>query len=251
MKGKQLADDISSIVDTATKLYKTYEWTAVSLSDLIAEAKQSTEDNQLGEAVRQQEWLRGSKRLEMLVLRTYARLLHGICKAGQSHPAYEQAYVDLFRYLYYLARKHWGDLERQTAEELAQSALIDLFNTHHKCRSPESFLIFASFCLRAAASTLFRDLKRQHDSLEDLERELFEDSPLTPDLDLHETLDALVAGLRELKASQRQIILLRVIDRLSDRDIATLIGKTQVVVRARRSRALRALRKTASVAALF
>lgn len=61
---------------------------------------------------------------------------------------------------------------------------------------------------------------------------------------------ALGAALDELPSSQRDVILLRYVDELSDQDIASSLSVTPEVVRARASRGLRRLRSDPELEAL-
>jgi RNA polymerase sigma factor (sigma-70 family) len=75
-------------------------------------------------------------RAAMLV---YSQALHAACSGAEGRPRQNQAYGELFRYLYAGALRRYPEI----AEDAAQRAVERVFALFARCRAPGAFLAFA------------------------------------------------------------------------------------------------------------
>jgi RNA polymerase sigma-70 factor (ECF subfamily) len=125
------------------------------------------------------------------------------------------------------------------ADELAQDVVVAMINglRNGRLRDTEKLTAFAYGIARNFINDYFRTSGRRPEEL-----------PLSPDHPTAERDDELEAderrmlvrsALKTLKASDRKILLLTLVDDLKPGDIARRLGLTDEVVRARKSRALK------------
>ncbi len=125
----------------------------------------------------------------------YTLELYRACSGTGGPDLQEQAYAELARYLFDLARRRYG----QQGDELADEVLGDIFEHFDQCRKPDAFLAFAHQRLRDR----FRRRRTSRTvSLQDVESQL-------PGLVDQEWEWMLAAELRERVARCREQFLLK------------------------------------------
>lgn len=156
-----------------------------------------------------------SAELDKLVRRTYAAVLYHACGPGADEAEQRQALAELYIYLLAHARRS----DPAIAEELAQTALANIYLNHDRCREPSSFYGYAWIKLREA----WRPLRPREREVE-----------LPPDLSLRDGADAsadrdclerLRAELSAMRLHHQQVLLYK-LEGLSDDEIGALMGKS-------------------------
>jgi RNA polymerase sigma factor (sigma-70 family) len=186
--------------------------------------------------------------LEKQALQQYTIALYEACRQSEHLDLREQAYTDLFRYLYNAARRQWPDF----AEDATQRALEIIYRQIDRCRNPVTFLSFALFKLRDAAKR-----ERPASGTEPL------DEPAIPEVSAAQTgtltrmleeerLQLLVEAISRLPDQRkRQVILLRFFGGLSDEEISKRLGIKPGHVRVLRLYGLKTLRNDQQIGEYF
>ncbi|MBS2033267.1 MAG: sigma-70 family RNA polymerase sigma factor [Deltaproteobacteria bacterium] len=155
--------------------------------------------------------------------------------------AFRELYAALHGPVYaYVARRTASradaeDLVARTFERLLLR--LELFDEHRGGALP--------FALTMARSLLVDDLRARRPGLDldEAAAELVTQSTPLSDLLKQEELRALNAQLRALPAQTRELLALRYGDGLSTREVAQVLGLSEVAVRQRLSRAVQSLRR--------
>lgn len=182
-----------------------------------------------------------SSELERLARHHYAATLHKACRRDAPPDRRERAYSELFRYLYRAAYNHWPEL----AEDAAQQALVLVCEQMDRCREPGAFLGFAYDKLRHAFQKE-RRARGKEAYLEEIDPDDTDVNPESPDLNIFqkERLRVVMEAIRRLPDErQRQVILFKFLDALSDEEIGAQLGITANHVRVLRHRGMLKLRQ--------
>jgi len=196
------------------------------------------------------------------VLHAYTLALYTACAGGEGVSRREQAYVELHRYLYEIARWRYA----ADADELAQVALEMTFVGFVRCREPGAFLRYAIYQLQDAARALHRERGRPVDSLDRTlgsERGTFGamlidasqpdpcETVVRDDLRARFVACAAACERRHPRAGlQLRAVWLKYLGNLDDRSISTQIDKPVNLVHVLRSRGMRLLREQPEFRAL-
>lgn len=210
-------------------LIEKYDWALLGEDELVALVMGST----LPEA--------SAAELEKLARQHYQIVLHQACQQAEDPDRREQGYRELFRYLYRAAYNRWPEL----AEEVAQQALVLVYEQIDRCRHPGAFLTFAFYKLLEAFKREKR-LINQVPSLEEIGQGNAKrlSTAFQSRLDREERLQALVGAIRDLPdRRQQQAILLKFFGGLSDEVIGERLGVTLNNVRVLRHRGIQQLRE--------
>jgi RNA polymerase sigma factor (sigma-70 family) len=172
----------------------------------------------------------------------YCQALHAACSGDEGSLRQNQAYDELFRYLFAGARRR----DPQLAEDIAQRAIERVFARFAHCRAPGAFLAFAFQQLMDSARVL-RQQNRVHDSAS-----LVEQPDRHPDAIAHVIAEELSERFEELSReflrrhprARQQLAALRLkyIDGLDDAVIGRLLGKPPGSIYTLRARAVEKLR---------
>lgn len=180
-------------------------------------------------------------KLEELVKRQYAAVMHAACRQTEDPARREQGYQELFRFLYRAAYNRWRDL----AEVVAQRGLMLVHQQLDRCYSPATFFGFAFNKLRQA----FTEERRAKDKIKDIPLEKIEpDSlavePLQALVSQAERLQVLIEAIQRLPNEREQkVILWKFFEELSDEEIGARLGITAGFVRKLRHTGLNRLRQ--------
>lgn len=186
-------------------------------------------------------------RAAMLV---YSQALHGACSGGEGRQRQNQAYGELFRYLYDGARRRYPEI----AEDATQRASERVFALFARCHTPGAFLAFAFQQLLDSARVVRRQSSLYGTALASMVGSGDLDSlpDNTPDMtsqliaaELRARFEDLsIEFLRKHPRAGQQIAALRLkyIDGLDEAAIGRLLGKSLGSVYTLRARAVEKLR---------
>lgn len=180
--------------------------------------------------------------LRRAALYHYTLVLYKACRQTEDRELREQAYGELFRYLYRAAHNRWPDL----AEDVTQRALVLVYEQIERCRQPGAFLAFALYKLRHAwqqerPATGMVGLEDGPDPVQD-----------RTEPDRGRQIRALVSAIRRLPDERRRLaIFLKFFGGLTDEEIAARLGVTPGHVRVLRHRGLAELRGDRQLAGDF
>lgn len=180
-------------------------------------------------------------RAAMLV---YSQALHAACSGNEGLQRQNQAYGELFRYLFDGARRRYPEI----AEDAAQRAVERVFARFSRCHTPGAFLAFAFQQLMDSARAV-----RRQEHVEGSPRAGLADLP-----DRHSDMAARVIAeelrsrfehlssefLRKHPRAHQQLMALRLkyIDGLDEAAIGRLLGKSSGSIYTLRARAVEKLR---------
>jgi DNA-directed RNA polymerase specialized sigma24 family protein len=180
----------------------------------------------------------------------YSQALYSACSGSEGRQRQDQAYGELFRYLYNGVRWRYPEI----AEDITQRASERVFALFARCRTPGAFLAFAFQQLLDSA----RAVRRQSDMAGSAHASALGAAALgslpdrTPDMaaqmiaaELRTRFEQLSAEfLRKHPRAGRQIAALRLkyIDGLDDDAISRLLGKSIGSIYTLRARAVEKLR---------
>ena len=146
-------------------------------------------------------------------------------------------YTPLYRFIFFRVRS------KHEAEDLTQTLFLKLYRTlgaYSGAIPPEKYLYTAA---RNLVIDFFRSQPHRAIPSDDLIRELDETTPGTDNVTKErETSELVRDALETLHGDERDIIIMRFIDELTNQEIAQRTGKTEVNMRQIQSRALRKLR---------
>lgn len=206
-----------------------YGWTLLSTEELALSVSEALEAGA------------PTHSLEVLIKHQYTLALYAACRQSANHEQQARGFVDLHRYLYRAAFNRWPD----SAEDVAQCALLLVYEQIERCHEPAAFLAFALYKLLQAAQHEHKGLTKTL-SIELLGVELHapDSAALTFQLDRHERLRALSDALQRLPDErQRQVLVLKYFAGLNDEAIAAQLNLSAGNVRVIRHRGLARLRK--------
>lgn len=176
--------------------------------------------------------------LDQFVTTQYTIALYQACRAAPHSEQAERAYTDLFRYLYRVAFNRWHEI----AEDVAQQALLLVYEQIDRCHEPRAFLSFAMFKLLHAAQQQ-RALIPSGTRLDDPGVTQAAPPDAEPAALAHEQADMLIAAIGRLPDQhKRDVIVLRFFGELSDEEIGRQLRITANNVRVQRFHALKRLR---------
>lgn len=186
---------------------------------------------------------------EQLIKGQYNVALFDACRQTEDQKRCEQAYTELFRYLYRAAYNRWPDL----AEDVTQQALLLIHQHIARCTNPAAFRSFALFQLLRAYKELVR---RRHDGLplDDLAQSAADDGREALDTQLldNEQVQVLMEAIERLPdRRQRDVVLLKYFEGLSDAEIHERLNITVGHIRVLRNRALNLLRSDTLLRAYY
>lgn len=95
-------------------------------------------------------------KLEERAQRCYAVVLFEACHQNEDDKKQNLAYTEVHRFLFRAAYNRWQDLPQDTIDDIAQQALLLVYEQIDRCSSPQTFLTFAFWKLRQAAKNVFR-----------------------------------------------------------------------------------------------
>ncbi len=158
---------------------------------------------------------------------------------------YDQYRERIYRYIYY--RTH----HRETAEDLTAQVFLRVWE-RMKSYDPARGS-FSSWIYRIAHNKVIDHYRTSHTSqdIEDVWDALRGDSDLARDAETRERLRHVEDVIRQLPASQREILILRLWDELSYAEIAEMTGKSENACKTAFSRAIAALRKQSPIVILL
>ena len=153
---------------------------------------------------------------------------------------YNYHYDAVYRYCYYRV----GDVE--LAQDLTSEVFVRMVDKLDTFRVRGRPLLAWLYTI---ARNLISDTQRKQSRAditslaEDYEPQTSNEEDLTRSVDRKIEADCLAAALRHLTEDQRQVILLKFMEDLSNSQVARLLGKTEGAVKSLQHRALRALRR--------
>ncbi len=149
---------------------------------------------------------------------------------------YDEYHDKIYRYAYW----HLGQVD--AAEDLTANVFLRLLNAVRDGRSPHKNL---SGWLYRVAHNLIVDARRTQPQ-EDLELAEYLEGrgpDLTQLVEQHVEMEHMRTALQQLTETQQQVIVLRFLEGMTSRQVATIMGSTEGAVDALQHRALLALRK--------
>ena len=150
---------------------------------------------------------------------------------------YDTHVDSVYRYLLYRVR------EPSDAEDLTSEVFTRAFANVHRYRwQGKSFLAWLYTIARNAVT----DRRRRDRPTVELDNAhgLAEEGPTAHDRAvLGEEVDALRGAVKHLTGEQQEVLVLRFIENMSSREVATILGKNEGAIRALQFRALGRLRK--------
>jgi RNA polymerase sigma factor (sigma-70 family) len=178
--------------------------------------------------------------LDQLIRLQYKLALYEACRQTVDLDRRQRAWSDLHRYLYRAAYNHWPDL----AEQVAQQALILIYEKLDTCRNPAAILAFAMGYVRWA----FRMVRSENEQMLSLDAFVQRELDLAlPDtsaaLFSPECLHLLLNALNRMPEQQHQVIVLKYFKHLSDKTISERTGLSISNIRVMRNRGLKRLGK--------
>jgi len=191
-------------------------------------------------------------KLRTLVLQEYTLILYDACRQNSDDQRKEQAFAELYRFIYRTAIRKWPDM----AEDLAQQALLLVYEQIENCRSPGAFLKFALFKLRQAETQHTRVLEKtriekQGDQDWQGYVERYTPSPHWQTTQ-REQLQILLEAISQIPDTRkREAIVLKYFMGLSDQEIAARMGITTNNVRVLRNRGIGRLKRDGDLMRYF
>lgn len=152
---------------------------------------------------------------------------------------YERYVAPIYRYIFVRVRR------REEAEDIAQAVFVKVWRAMP--RFEERGSPFSAFLYKAAKNAVIDFWKRKKESfLDDRDEAALqiedEGSDANRDLERRQWRARLLTAIGALSEDQQEIVLLKFIEDLSNREIAEITGKSGEAIRAIQCRALKALR---------
>ena len=163
--------------------------------------------------------------------------------AGGNFEAFGELYniylERIYRYVFYQVR------DKMTAEDLTEEVFLKAWKSIDTCRGKEQ--TFSSWLYRIAHNHVIDNLRSQRKYLSADMEALAEVS--SPELGEEGKLERqeMLEVISDLPQNQKQVIILKFIEGLDNREIGQITGKSQGAVRVLQMRALAALRQRLSV----
>lgn len=172
------------------------------------------------------------------------KVLMQLAKSGSTEAfdrLYELYFIPVFRYIYFRVRN------KEEASDLAQTVFLKVFsalpNFREQNKSPLAYFFTVS---RNIVIDYWRTKKEiRLDDPENVFGKIPDkaNSPLEI-IEKEETVSAIRRAIQELTDIQQEVVVLKFINDLPNKEIAALMGKTEEAVRQLQCRALKALRQT-------
>jgi len=153
-------------------------------------------------------------------------------------------YLDrIYRYIFYQIK------DKMTAEDITEEVFIKAWKAIKSCKGKEK--TFSSWLYRIAHNQVVDNLRSQRKHLSTEAVENLADVS-NPELETEGNLERqeLLASLSCLPQSQKQVIILKFIEGLDNREIEHIMGKSQGAIRVLQMRALSTLKRELSGAEL-
>ena len=163
--------------------------------------------------------------------------------AGGNFEAFGELYniylERIYRYVFYQVR------DKMTAEDLTEEVFLKAWKSIDTCRGKEQ--TFSSWLYRIAHNHVIDNLRSQRKYLSADMEALAEVS--SPELGEEGKLERqeMLEVISDLPQNQKQVIILKFIEGLGNREIGQIMGKSQGAIRVLQMRALASLRERLSV----
>lgn len=180
--------------------------------------------------------MQACKRVEYSEADLIKRTTNGDAQAfAQLYDAYVQK---LYRYVYF--RTH----HKETAEDLTSLIFLKAFEEMKSFNAAKGN--FSAWIYRIAHNAVIDHYRarKSAEPIEDVWDALRDHQDLPRDLDVKAKLRDIEKHLSALPATQREILILRIWDGYSYKEIAEMTGKTEAACKMTASRALKVLRET-------
>ena len=185
-------------------------------------------------------------KLEERAIRCYAAVLFEACHQDEEDRRQALAYMEVHRFLFRAAYNRWPGLPQDTIEEVAQQALVLVYEQIDRCSSPETFLSFAFWKLRQAGKNVLRGKSARDVLGEDVLANMPDNTELTDvqyQAQQQERINALLDAINRLPDDRlRRVILLKFQGR-SDIEIGEQLSITANYVRVLRNHAKQLLKQ--------
>ncbi|MFH1651526.1 MAG: sigma-70 family RNA polymerase sigma factor [Chloroflexota bacterium] len=146
-------------------------------------------------------------------------------------------YLDrIYRYVYYQVR------DKMLAEDITEEVFLKAWKAIRTCRGRES--TFSAWLYRIAHNHVINSLRnrQKQSSLEDMEIIDNTQDP-TSISEIGQEYRDLLDGIRHLPENQQQVIILKFIEGMDNREISRITGKTEGAIRVAQMRGLLTLRE--------
>lgn len=150
---------------------------------------------------------------------------------------YDILLTPIYRYIFYKVQN------QETAEDLTEEAFLKAWQNISKYKVGKH--PFTAWLYRIAHNVTI-DYFRSHEEVLEINEEIFDDRKgLNPmrDTELFYNEKELSWALSRLPEVQKQVIILRYINELSNTEISEIVGKSELAIRIIHSRSLKALRE--------
>lgn len=152
---------------------------------------------------------------------------------------YKLYYTPIYRYLFFRTK------DKTEAEDLAQGVFVKVFqalpNVEVVMKEPIAY--FYTVARNMLIDHYRKQKVRQTVSEDDMEDVPDTHEDIAESLDITFTTDKVKETLKSLTAEQQEVIVLKFVNELSNKEIATTLGKNEDAVRQLQSRALKLLRQ--------
>ena len=154
---------------------------------------------------------------------------------GEAFGELYSIYLDrIYRYVFYQVR------DKMTAEDITEEVFIKAWKALASCKGKER--TFSSWLYRIAHNQLIDSLRKRHGELplqSEMTNGLFDRNQVERELEQQEQLEALA----HLPRNQKQVIILKFIEGLDNREIGRIMSKSEGAIRVLQTRALTTLRQ--------
>lgn len=149
---------------------------------------------------------------------------------------YDKYFKRIYSFIYFKTS------HKETAEDLSSQTFLKALKSLHKFKDDNNSSLFAWLIMIARNNVT--DYYRSYKNLQDIDDfwDLSGDEDIIQDLEFKEKASYLRKYLKELKNSQREIIILRVFQDLSYKEIAEIQHKNEAACKMEFSRALKHLK---------
>lgn len=150
---------------------------------------------------------------------------------------YTEYLTPVYRYIYLRIRS------KEEAEDLTQVTFMKVFENLHTISETRDTPL--NFFFTVARNTLIDHTKKKKSVLieDDSWHNIADTKNIAKDAELGEFQEKVLQGIGNLGETDQEILSLRLIQELSNKEISEMLGKSEVAIRKSYSRALLALRK--------
>lgn len=154
---------------------------------------------------------------------------------------YSELFTPLFRYIYFRINN------RQEAEDLTQAVFLKIWLALPDFEIKEKNQFF-SWCFAIARNSVIDFWKKKKEILlEDARIEPVAEENFLNSIDAKKAGETARKAILFLNGEQQEVIIMKFINDLSNKEIAEILGKSEEAVRQAQSRALKELRKIINV----